>query len=42
MQMEKGHFFILFFKWVHCGSVSIGQLLGPNAYVTYNEFKTTY
>ena len=27
-------------KWVDCGIVSIGQLLGPNGYLTYNEFKT--
>ena len=27
-------------KWVDCGIVSIGQLLGPNGYFTYNEFKT--
>ena len=27
-------------KWVDCGIVSIGQLLGPNGSLTYNEFKT--
>ena len=29
-------------KWVDCGIVSIGQLLGANGYLTYNEFKTRF
>ena len=29
-------------KWVECGFVSTGQVLGPNGYLTYNEFKTEF
>ena len=35
MQREKGHF-LLFFRWVDHGIVSIGQLLGPNGYLKMN------
>ena len=34
--------FLYIKKWVDCGIVSIGQLLEPNGYLTYNEFKTNF
>ena len=36
----KGSFYLK--KCVDCGIVWIGQLLGPNGYLTYNEFKTKF
>ena len=41
----KGKTVIFFFfisKCVDCGLVSTGQLLGPNGYLTYKEFKTKF
>ena len=34
----------LFFirKWVDCGIISVGQLFGPDGYLTYNEFKAKF
>ena len=34
----------LFFirKWVDCGIISVGQLFGPDGYLTYTEFKAKF
>ena len=39
---EKHSFFSFINKCVDCGFVSTGQLLGPNGYLTYKEFKTKF
>ena len=39
---EKRYFLKIINKWVECGFVSTGQVLGPNGYLTYNEFQTEF
>ena len=34
--------FVLLRKWIDCSIVSVPQLMGPNAHLTYNEFKTKF
>ena len=29
-------------SWMDCGIVSIGQLFGPDGYLTYNAFRTRF
>ena len=40
--ISRGKELIFIKKWVDCCIVSIGQLQGPNRYLTYNEFKTKF
>ena len=39
----KGSFLNFFIrKWIDCGIISVGQLFGPDGYLTYNEFKAKF
>ena len=38
----KQFFFFFIRKWIDCGIISVGQLFGPDGYLTYNEFKAKF
>ena len=38
----RGKRMIFIRKWIDCGVISVGQLFGPDGYLTYSEFKAKF
>ena len=38
----RGKRIIFIRKWIDCGIISVGQLFGPDGYLTYNKFKAKF